>query len=321
MPAPSPARAAASAAPFTLRQVECFIAVAESGTISAAAERLRASDSAVADAVSAMERTLGATLFHRRRSRGATLTSDGLAILPIAHRILADAEELSTAVGRDPSVVLGPVRVGAISTLAPLLLPRLILEMRERYPAVRVEYRSADQPSLITALAQAELDCMITFDIDVPPELHRRSLMHTQARVIVGEEHPLAAASAVSLDQLAAEPMVLLDIESSRIHTLELMSSRGVTPRIAHRTDNYELCRSLVGRGIGYSILMSREISPRTWDGSRVVALPIEPAPRDVAVLVTWQTPVPSPRLTTFIATAVELFADSAMADSTAQSG
>jgi DNA-binding transcriptional LysR family regulator len=310
-----------AAAPFTLRQVECFIAVAESGTITAAAELLRASDSAVADSLSAMERTLGVTLFHRRRSRGATLTSDGLAILPIAHRMLAEAEELSAAVGRDPSVVLGPVRVGAIATLAPLLLPRLILEMNERYPAVRVEYRSADQPSLISAMARAELDCMITFDIDVPPELHRRRLLHSQARVIVSEQHPLAGASSVSLDQLAAEPMILLDIESSRIHTLELMSSRGVTPRIAHRTDNYELCRSLVGRGLGYSLLMSRDLSARTWDGSRVVALPIDPAPRDVAVLIMWQTATPSPRLGAFIATSTELFTGRAMGGSTLQSG
>jgi DNA-binding transcriptional LysR family regulator len=313
MTASPPGRAAA---PFTLRQVECFVAVAESGTISAAADLLRASDSAVADSLSAMERTLGVILFHRRRSQGATLTSDGLAILPIAHRMLADAEELGAAVGRDPSVVLGPVRVGAIATLAPLVLPRLILEMSEKYPAVRVEYRSADQPSLITAMAQGELDCMITFDIDVPPELQRRPLLHTQAQVIVGEQHPLAGASSVSLDQLAAEPMILLDIESSRIHTLELMSSRGVTPRITHRTDNYELCRSLVGRGIGYSLLMSRDLSPRTWDGGRVVALPIDPAPRDVAVLVTWQTPTPSPRLVAFISTSAEIFAGRAMGHS-----
>jgi DNA-binding transcriptional LysR family regulator len=318
MTASPPGRAAA---PFTLRQVECFIAVAESGTISAAAELLRASDSAVADSLSAMERTLGVILFHRRRSQGATLTSDGLAILPIAHRMLADAEELGAAVGRDPSVVLGPVRVGAIATLAPLVLPRLILEMAERYPAVRVEYRSADQPSLITAMAQGELDCMITFDIDVPPELQRRRLLHTQARVIVGEQHPLAGASSVSLDQLASEPMILLDIESSRIHTLELMSSRGVTPRITHRTDNYELCRSLVGRGIGYSLLMSRDLSPRTWDGGRVVALPIDPAPRDVAVLVTWQTPTPSPRLVAFIATSAEIFAGRPMGHSPIKAG
>jgi DNA-binding transcriptional LysR family regulator len=310
-----------AAAPFTLRQVECFVAVAESGTISAAADILRASDSAVADSLSAMERTLGVTLFHRRRSRGATLTSDGMAILPIAHRMLADAEELGAAVGRDPSIVLGPVRVGAIATLAPLVLPRLILEMAERFPAVRVEYRSADQPSLIRAMARAELDCMVTFDIDVPPELHRRRLLHAQARVIVSEQHPLARASSVSLDQLATEPMILLDIESSRIHTLELMSSRGVTPRITHRTDNYELCRSLVGRGIGYSLLMSRDLSPRTWDGGRVVALPIEPAPRDVAVLITWQTPTPTPRLTAFIATAAELFAGRLMDDSPAEPG
>lgn len=66
------------------------------------------------------------------------------------------------------------------------------------------------------------------------------------------------------------------------------MSSRNVTPRIAFRTDNYELCRSLVGQGLGYTLLLKRDISPDAWDGGRVSVLPITPRPRPVHILVAW---------------------------------
>ena len=299
--------AAVPSVPFTIRQLECFVVVADRGSISAAAEALHASDSAVSDALTAMERSLGAVLLHRRRSRGASLTSDGLAILPIARRMLTAADELSSAVGRDAATLIGPVRVGAINTLAPVILPALIERMRMRYPGVRIEQRTGDQPELVDALEGAELDLLLTFDIDVPPELHRRALFSTEACLVVAANHPLAGRGAVALDEVADEPMILLDIHSSRVHTLELMSSRGVTPRIAFRTDNYELCRAMVGRGLGYTLLMRRSINTQTWDGGRVVSVPIAPAPRSVDVLATWAHGAQPPRLVALIEVAAEI--------------
>lgn len=287
--------------PFTLKQLECFVAVAECGSISKAAALVRASDSAVSDSITAMEKGLGATLFHRRRSKGATLTSDGLAILPLAHRMLNDAEELASAVGRDAGTLIGPIRVGAVDTLAPVVLPRLIELMSHRHPGVRVLFRTGDQPTLVAALESAELDLLITFDIDVAPELRRRAISSTQAGLVFHTGHPFATRDAVSLEEVAEEPMVLLDIYSSRVHTLELMSNRSITPRIAFRTDSYELCRSLVGRGLGYSLLMRRSINAQTWDGRDISWVPITPAPRRVDILATWVNGAHPPRLAALI--------------------
>lgn len=280
--------------PFTLRQLECFLAVAQSGSIARAALALRASDSAVSDAISAMERSLGAELFRRRRSRGATLTSDGLAILPLARRIVTDSAELTAAVGRDLSSIVGPVRIGCIGTLASLILPRLLIIAQQNYPGIHLEHRTGDLPTLLSAAASADLDLIITFDIDVPPEYERVTLASTEAMLVLPADHPLARRERVALAEVADEPMVLLDITASRSHTLELMSSHGITPRIAHRTPDYELCRALVGRGLGYTLLLRRDIPPETWDGRSVVCLPITPAPRPVDVLVAWpQNPIP----------------------------
>lgn len=293
---------------FTLRQIECFLAVAEKGSISGAALTLHASDSAVSDALTSMEHALGVTLFKRQRSRGATLTSDGLTVLPVARRIVTDGAELTASVGRDTSAVAGPVRLGLIGTLASLILPRLLILIAEQFPGVQVEYRTGDLGTLLSAVERSELDLIVTFDIGVPPEYERAALTTTQAMLVVSEEHALASRVEVDLAEVAEEPMVMLDITASRTHTLEIMSARGITPRIAHRTSDYELCRSLVGRGHGYTLLMRRNVSPRTWDGSRVVYLPIVPAPRAVEVLVVWPANPLPPRVSAVVDTTRKLF-------------
>jgi len=277
-------------APYTLRQIECFVSVAESGTISAAAITLHASDSAVADAVTALERALGSTLFQRQRARGVTLTSDGLAVLPVARRLLMQAEEVTATVGQGAMSLTGIVRVGATSTLAPVVLALLIAELRRTHPELGLKLSVDDQPTLFEQLADGNLDILISYDIDAPPEFSRESLYSTVACVVLSTEHPFASRRLIRLKDLAEEPMVLLDIAPSRVHTLELMSSAAVTPRIAFRTENYELCRSLVGRGLGYTLLMWRNIPRVTWDGGEVAFVPIHPTPREVSVLALWRS-------------------------------
>lgn len=282
---------------FTLRQLECFLSVAEQGSISGAAEALRASDSSVADALSAMERSLGAKLFYRQRSRGASLTSDGLTILPIARKILADGAELTAAVGRDVTAIVGPVRIGCVGTLASIILPGLLVEVQRQYPGVRLDYHTGDYDSLAEMLEKAELDLIVAFDIDVEPKLESLQLANTEAVLVLASDHPLADSDGVELSEVADEPMVLLDIRSSRTHTLELMSARGVKPRIEYRTADYELCRALVGRGLGYTLLMRRAVSRATWDGSHVTYVPIKPRPRTVEVQVAWLPGALPPRV------------------------
>lgn len=295
---------------FTLRQIECFLAVAEAGSIAKAANLLNASDSTVADAISAMERSLGSKLFQRRRSHGATLTSDGQTVLPLARRILADGAELTAAVGRDAGAVVGPVRIGCSPTLASLILPQLIVEVGHRFPGIDIQYQTDDLAPMIAKIENSELDLVVSFDIDVPPEFESVQLSTTEAMLVVASDHRLADREAVSLSEIAEEDMVLLDILSSRTHTLEIMSARGVTPRIKHRTPDYELCRSLVGRGLGYTLLMRRQVSRDTWDGRRVVYLPIEPAPRTVDVQMSWKQETIPPRVRAVVDCAKSLSAN-----------
>lgn len=239
---------------------------------------------------------------------GATLTSIGQAVLPLAKQLLGGASELSLAArGGADAPLRGPVRVGALPTLAPSIVPLLIREFTDRHPEVEIDFALADQDDLAVRLAAGDLDVAIAYDIDFSPEFARAELLRTRADLVVAADHPLAGRDEVDLAEVADEPMVLLDIAPSRQHTLELMSRLGVTPRVRYRTANYDLCRALVGRGLGYTLLMARRFTPETWDGGRVVNVRIRDVPRSIAVLMAWRDGPQPARVTALVAFAREV--------------
>lgn len=295
------------AAPFTLRQLECFLAVSETGSIIGAADILHASGTAVADAITALELALGTKLFHRQRSRGAVLTSDGLAMLPLAHQVQADALALTAAVGNGTEAISGPVRVGVADPLPALFLPRLLDETSRQHPDIQMHYRTGDLAQLVKQAEARELDYLVTYDLDVPSDFERRKLTSTQVMLVVAANHRFAQRTSVEISELKGEAMVMLDTPSARAQTLELLLNEGVTPTIAHRTADYELCRSLVGRGFGYTLLMRRTLMLDTWEGDKLVYIPLTPAPRTVNLIAAWpQTPL-APRVQAVIDITVEL--------------
>src|SRR5215510_511263 len=118
---------------FTLHHLEVLVAVGETGTVSAAAERLHMSPSAVSSALTELENRLDMTLLVRRRAKGATLTADGTAALAQARMILNHAVDLQLgASGAGP--VLGHLRLGCFPSLAPTMLPALVTGFLAEHP-------------------------------------------------------------------------------------------------------------------------------------------------------------------------------------------
>ncbi|SDZ54098.1 LysR family transcriptional regulator [Herbiconiux ginsengi] len=283
--------------PFSLRQLEYFVAIAETGSIAGASIATHASGSAVSEAISSLEQSLGATLLVRRRSKGATLTSDGRVILRIAYRLLAEAELITGSVGDRKFSLAGPVRIGFTGTLANHILPDLVVEVQAQHPNIAIEHVIGDMPTLLEAHDAAELDLIVTYDLDFIPEFSKRKLMAAEMMVLLPRDHPLAKEPTISLEALASHPMVLLDITASRLHTFELMRGRGVTPLIAYRTDDRELHRSLIQRGLGYGIQLNLDQLPLPSELHGVVYLPITPPTPTLGVLVAWRSNPLPPRV------------------------
>ena len=121
---------------LSLRQLAHFVAVAEDGTISGAAERLIMSSSALSASITELERTLGADLLVRRRAQGVSLTPMGQLVLDKARRLLSDGAELTHLVRGNGTDLVGPLIVGCFVTLAPTVLPRLLADFEELHPRV-----------------------------------------------------------------------------------------------------------------------------------------------------------------------------------------
>ncbi|WP_440312504.1 LysR substrate-binding domain-containing protein [Leucobacter chromiireducens] len=282
---------------FTLRQLAYFVTAADAGTIAAAATTLRVSPSAMSDAITELETALGERLCVRRRAQGLTLTSSGIQLLPLARRVLAEADELaSLALGR--GALSGPITVGCYPTLAPTVLPPLLQDFGARHPGVELAIHEATQDQLADGLTSGRLDVAVVYDMLVPGNTRRARLYELRAHALLSANHPLAAAPEVELAELVEDDLILLDAPPSSEHTLSLFAAQGLSPRVRHRTTNYEVVRSLVARGLGYGILVSQVSHQRSTEGRPLVVKAITPPVAPVAVDMIWAPDRPLPART-----------------------
>ncbi|MUL41138.1 LysR family transcriptional regulator [Streptomonospora sp. PA3] len=273
---------------FSLRQLAYFVAIAEAGTISEAAQRLHISQPAVSLALNDLERALKVQLCVRRKSHGITLTPTGTQVLHRARQLLRQAEDLEGEAGAATGSLTGVLSLGCYVTLAPTLLPPLLQGFSALHPELTVDFAEDTQDVLQRRLLSGELDLAVIYSMDVLPEIERAELFTVRPHILLPAGHPLADRPAVSLHEVAEEPMVLLDAAPSSHHALGLLHGFGVVPRVRYRPSSYEVARALVGRGMGYSVLVQRPANDRTYEGYRVAVKEIAEPVRAEAVLLAW---------------------------------
>lgn len=259
----------------TLTQLRYFIEAANTLSMTVASEHLFVAQSAVSSAVSQLEQQIGAQLFVRQRSKGLALTAAGQQFLGDARVLLTNLDEaLDTARGIDDQV-RGFIRIGCFVTLAPFVLPAIVSRVREAHPHLRIEVDEVDAEGARESLRSGRAELLIGYDFALGNDIRRTVLADVPPHVLVSAEHRLAREPAVALRQLSKDPMVLLDLPHSRDYFLGILASVGLQPEIRFRTEHYETVRAFVAHGHGFSILNQRPQHDLSYDGERVVALPI----------------------------------------------
>ena len=287
----------AAAPPFTLRQLSYLVCTADEGTVAGAAARLHASPSAVSDALTELERAVGARLTVRRRARGVALTGAGTRFVSQARALLASAHELAGSLQGEPGELVGPLTIGCYPTLAPTVLPRLLHDFGRAHPRVELDILEATHDRLEGRLESGEVDVAFVYDTLIPGMPRRAKLFELPAHVVLAAADPLADRARVRLADLAPRDLILLDAPPSGEHTLSLFAAEGLSPRVRHRVQSYEAVRTLVGRGLGYGILVQRPANTASYEGYPVVMKEIEPPVTPVGIDVIWPaTPEPTPR-------------------------
>lgn len=272
---------------YTLRQLVLFSAAVRSGSFATAAQELFVTPTAVSVAVSELEKALGAQLVTRRRARGIVPTPAGSHLLERSAGLLREAIEIQRALSSGHGELSGPVALGCYSTLSATVLPSLIHGFTGLHPAIDLDIVDGTMDTLLGALLQGDLDLVITYRINLPPGLEEVVLYETEVHVLLPADHPLAEHATIALDDLADEPLIMLDLPPSGRHTLDMLQQAGLNPAVAFRTPNFELVRSLVARGLGFSLLVQKPRIETSYEGLPVVARRIHPQfSRESAVIV-----------------------------------
>ncbi|MEX0427926.1 LysR substrate-binding domain-containing protein [Nocardioides sp. DS6] len=285
--------------PFTLRQLQLFVAVAEAGSLTGAADQLLLSPTAVSLAIGHLEKALGETLFTRQRSRGVALTSTGRFVLDRARAVLHTADEFLQDTRVGPDRLTGAVTIGCFQSLGPTVLPILLSTFTERHPAVEISFVEGSQDELSQALEQGTIDVLVCYDFTLPAGSERARLGTRDPAVLLPGGHWAACDLDTPLDVtlLAAEPYILLATPVTEQHALKVLGTLGVEPEVRYRSTNIETVRSLVGRGLGWTLILQRPAPNRTYEGLPVVTRVLRgDAPPEVVVLA-WRRNRPLSRV------------------------
>ena len=221
---------------FTLRHLQYFVAAAEANSIAAASQRIAVSPPSISAAIAHLEKELGLQLFIRHHAQGLSLTASGRQMLREAKALLAQADALHASARDLTEQARGPLNVGCLVTLAPIILPELCHAFQQRFPAVHVSIHEGDQEHLINRLRRGEIDISLTYDLQVPEDVAFEALAQLPPYALLWPEHSLAQRRSLSLHDLAPEPLILLDLPLSREYFLSLFFQEGLTPQIAARS-------------------------------------------------------------------------------------
>lgn len=265
---------------FTLRQLEYFVAVGEEGSIAQASARVNVSSPSISAAISQLEEEFGLPLFVRKHAHGLSLTQAGRQFLEQARKVLGEAGSLNRLADDISGKVQGPLNIGCLLTFAQVLLPALRRQFQQKHTAVQVTQIECDQLSLIEKLRCAQIDVALSYDLEIPSDLDFIPLRALPPYAMVPADHPLARHKTVTVEELAAHPMVLLDLPLSSEYFLSFFDRAGVKPRIVERTRDMAVMRSLVANGFGFSIANIRPHSDLSPDGRQLCFIPLEGTPR-----------------------------------------
>ncbi|WP_064806351.1 MULTISPECIES: LysR family transcriptional regulator [unclassified Rhizobium] len=275
---------------FTLRQIQYFVAVAEQGSVTRAAQNLSISQSSVTEALKELETDLGVELFERH-PRGLTITHNGHQFLRHATKILASVSDARTSFSGQQSTLSGTLNIGVTSLVAGYVLSDLLARYRRACPGIEVSAIEDNGGYLEHLLVGGELDVavMVISNLRDRMALQAEILETSPYRLWLPMGHPLVSADIISVADIAREPLIMLTVDEIEENTGKLLSALGARPHVAFRTRSVEAVRSLVATGAGIALLPDLVYRPWSLEGDRIESRDVSGSLPVVQVGMVWR--------------------------------
>ena len=256
---------------LSLRQVRYFITTADLGQISLAAIELNVSQSAVTASIKLLEEDLNATLF-KRLSTGVALTVEGARFLQHARNIMAAVNAAARAPLTEDAAITGLVRIGVSYTVAGYFMPRHYTRFVRSYPLLKAELYELPREAIEGGLRDGSLDLavMLVSNLQDKKHLAFETLVRSRRRLWLPVEHPLLRTEAITLNDIAKEPYVMLTVDEAGQTVAKYWKPTGLRPNIVFKTSSVEAVRSMVADGIGITILSDTVYRSWSLEGQRI---------------------------------------------------
>lgn len=262
--------------------LQAFVAVAEAGSFSRAAEQLFLTQSAISKRISLLEQQLNSRLFDRI-GRRINLTEAGQNLLPRAHRILMELADARRSLESLSGEVAGTLSIAASHHISLHRLPPILRQFANDCPNVTLDLRFDESEIAYDNVLKGNLEiALITLSPHPDENILAQTIWQDKLRYVIAPDHPLAQLDSVSLEQLTRYPAIL---PGSTTFTRQIaqhqFSELGLSPDIAMSTNYLDTIRMMVEIGLGWSLLPETMTQPL-----KVLNTNTPPMTRDLGYIV-----------------------------------
>ncbi|WP_241482239.1 LysR family transcriptional regulator [Leisingera sp. ANG-Vp] len=260
---------------MNFRQVEVLLAVADTGSTAAASRALNTSQPSVSLAITRCEEVFGQKLFLRIPGRGMELTPFGRHKVAQLRELEKQARWVLSGGDGTPEFL----NLGVFSTLGPRYAPRLVRRFLDDRPDAEVRILEGDLQTLFDWLSEGRIDMALLYDFGIPSDFVITPLMAAVPYALLPQEHHLAQQPSVNAEDLAQEPVILMNLPHSRSYFLSLLQNAKGSVQVAHETRSIEMLRSMVANGFGVGLLATDLPDAHCYDGSPLTRVPLSGNP------------------------------------------
>lgn len=267
-----------------INQLVYLVAIVEEASFSRAADRLGVAQPSISQQIKKLEDEVGTPLLDRL-PRKVVPTAAGERLLEHARRILAELADARRRLNDSSENVSGTLKVGAIPTIAPYLLPDVLKHFSSRFPEVHVDVVEDVTARLASLVEQGELDLAILSNLDGGPTLHVETIGKEPLHLLLPRSHRLVKKKNIPWSELTDERfLVLHEMHCLSGQVSHVCQRRKLRPNVVMRGAQLSTIAEMVSAGLGISVVP--EMMARHDKNAARISLPFagEEPTRDICL-------------------------------------
>ncbi len=278
---------------------KAFLAAAECGSLTRAAEKLNYTASGVSQLISAMESEFGFLLL-RRTTRGVVLTAEGERMLPAVRAFLSQENRMHELAANINGLDIGLINIASYSSIATHWLPKVIAHFKKKYPNININLMEGVRQEVLKWIEEGRADIGLLsggddIDYDWIP------LADDPMIAVLPKDHPLADAKEFPLDRCEQEEFIMPAMGKDE-DVMKMLNKYDIVPNIVYSTNESFSAWALIENGLGISI--TNELLMHGWDCD-VAKIPVSPPEKITLGMILPSVKHASPAVKRFVKYAV----------------